>query len=251
MKRLLTVLCIAFLLMSALAGCKPTTTEPSGGSPTPTVSTPAPTTAPTAAPTATPAKQKAVITMIQNKVEIQEQLEAAAKEFNSSQNEVQVQILGSAGDDLMKVLQSQFASSPEKAPTIFTAGSGSEFEQFFNYMAPLDSTKASKLMVKGQAEPAMKDGKLYGLPLAIEGFGLVYNKTLFKAAGVDPANIKSMDDLIKASESLEKVQGVEKALAFAKESYFIFMHPFNWPFAVMKMRTQSLLFNILMLVLKN
>lgn len=179
-------------------------------------------------------KEKTVITMIQNKVEIQEQLEEAAKEYNKSQNEVEVKILGAAGDDLMKVLQSQFASTPEKAPTIFTAGSGSEFEKFFNYMIPLDSAKASKKIVKGQADDAMKDGKLYGLPVAIEGFGLIYNKEIFKEAGVKAEDIKSIDDLVKASEKLEKVKGVQHAIGFGKETYFKFMHPFNWPFAVMK-----------------
>lgn len=179
-------------------------------------------------------KEKTVITMIQNKVEIQEQLEEAAKEYNKSQNEVEVKILGAAGDDLMKVLQSQFASTPEKAPTIYTTGSGSEFEKFFSYMLPLDSAKASKKIVKGQADDAMKDGKLYGLPVAIEGFGLIYNKEIFKEAGVKAEDIKSMDDLVKACEKLEKVQGVQHAIGFGKETYFKFMHPFNWPFAIMK-----------------
>ncbi|MBU3145787.1 ABC transporter substrate-binding protein [Clostridium sp. CF012] len=178
-------------------------------------------------------KEKAVITVIQNKVEIQTQLEDAAKTFNSSQTDVEVQILGSAGDNLVTTLQSQFASSPEKAPTLFTCGSGSEFEKFFSFMAPLDSAKAAKQVAKGQADDAMKDGKLYGLPMAIEGFGLIYNKTMFKEAGVDPASIKSIDDLAQASKKLALVKGVKSPIAFAKETYFQFMHPFNWPFATM------------------
>lgn len=101
-------------------------------------------------------------------------------------------------------------------------------------MLPLDSAKASKKIVKGQADDAMKDGKLYGLPVAIEGFGLIYNKEIFKEAGVKAEDIKSMDDLVKACEKLEKVQGVQHAIGFGKETYFKFMHPFNWPFAIMK-----------------
>ncbi len=178
-------------------------------------------------------KEKAVITVIQNKVEIQTQLEDAAKAFNSSQSNVEVQILGSAGDNLVTTLQSQFASSPEKAPTLFTCGSGSEFDKFFNFMAPLDSSKAAAKISKGQADDAMKDGKLYGLPMAIEGFGLIYNKTMFKEAGIDAATIKTMDDLVQASQKLAKVKGVKSPIAFAKETYFQFMHPFNWPFATM------------------
>lgn len=178
-------------------------------------------------------KEKAVITLIQNKVEIQEQLEDAAKTFNESQGDVEVQILGSAGDNLVTTLQSQFASSPEKAPTLFTCGSGSEFEKFFDFMAPLDASKAAAKVAKGQADDAMKDGKLYGLPMAIEGFGLIYNKTMFKEAGVDAASIKTIDDLVEASKKLAKIKGVKSPIAFAKETYFQFMHPFNWPFATM------------------
>jgi len=178
-------------------------------------------------------KEKAVITVIQNKVEIQTQLEEAAATFNKSQSDVEVQILGSAGDNLVTTLQSQFASSPEKAPTLFTCGSGSEFEKFFSFMAPLDSAKAAKTVAKGQVDDAMKDGKLYGLPMAIEGFGLIYNKTMFKEAGVDPASIKSADDLVAASKKLALIKGVKSPIAFAKETYFQFMHPFNWPFATM------------------
>jgi raffinose/stachyose/melibiose transport system substrate-binding protein len=213
MKKSISVVCTIALVLSTMVGCS---AKP--------VSTPT---------TTAEKKEKAIITVIQNKVEIQEQLEAAAKDFNKTQSDVEVQILGSAGDNLVTTLQSQFASSPEKAPTIYTCGSGSEFEKFFNYMIPLDSAKAAKSIAKGQADDAMKDGKLYGLPMAIEGFGLIYNKAIFKEAAVDAASIKTIDDLVAASQKIAKVNGVKSPIAFAKETYFQFMHPFNWPFAVM------------------
>lgn len=208
MKKLLSIVCAISIGTATLVGCSPSTST-----------------------TTTP--KKAVVTLIQNKVEIQQELENAAKDFNSTHSDVEVQILGAAGDNLVTTLQSQFASSPEKAPTIFTCGSGSEFEKFFNYMAPLDSTKAAAKIAKGQSDDAMKDGKLYGLPMAIEGFGLIYNKAMFNEAGINAADIKSMSDLVLACQKLAKVKGVIKPLAFAKETYFQFMHPFNWPFAVM------------------
>jgi raffinose/stachyose/melibiose transport system substrate-binding protein len=209
MKKLLSVACALTVAATAMVGCGSSASQTSGTG------------------------QKAVVTVIQNKVEIQQQLEAAAKDFNSSHKDVEVKILGAAGDNLVTTLQSQFASTPEKAPTIFTCGSGSEFDKFFKYMAPLDSTKSASKIVKGQKEDSMKDGKLYGLPMAIEGFGLIYNKTIFKEAGVNADDIKSMDDLVAACQKLAQVKGVVKPLAFAKETYFQFMHPFNWPFAVM------------------
>lgn len=213
MKKSISVVCAVAIALATMVGCS----SKSGDS----------------QPTSSVKKEKTVVTLIQNKVEIQQQLEDAAKDFNKSQNDVEVQVLGAAGDNLVTTLQSQFASSPEKAPTIFTCESGGQFEKFFNYMIPLDSAKAAKNIAKGQADDAMKDGKLYGLPMAIEGFGLIYNKAIFKEAGVDAASIKTMDDLVAACQKLAKVNGVKAPIAFAKETYFQFMHPFNWPFAAM------------------
>ncbi len=215
MKRVLSILCIMALTITSIVGCSSKTAAPNAENNQQTK------------------KEKTVITLIQNKVEIQEQLEQAAKDFNSTHEDIELQVLGSAGDNLIATLQSQFASTPEKAPTIFTCQSGGEFEKFFNYMLPLDSTKASKNIAKGQADDAIKDGKLYGLPMAIEGFGLIYNKSIFKEAGVNAEDIKSMDALLDACAKLAKVKGVEKPIGFAKETYFQFMHPFNWPFASM------------------
>lgn len=212
MKKIISVVCALLLVAATLAGCS----KDKG-----TVSND------------TQPKEKAVITLIQNKVEIQQQLEAAAKTFNASQSDVEVKILGSAGDQLIQTLQSQFGSDPKTAPTIFTCQSGSEFDNFFNYMAPMDSSKSIQYMVESQVEGSKKDGTTYGLPMAVEGFGLVYNKSIFEKAGVDPAGIKTMEDLVAACEKISKVEGVKKPVAFSKETYFTFMQPFNWPFAVM------------------
>lgn len=220
MKKSLSVVCAVALALTTMVGCG----SNSG----------------TAQSTGTAAKQKAVVTVIQNKTEIQQQLEDAAKDFNASQNDVEVKVLGSAGDNLVQVLQSQFASDPKSAPTLFTCQSGSEFDKFFNYMAPMDSAKSASLMVPSQVADAKKDGKVYGLPLTVEGFGLVYNKSIFQQAGVDPTSIKSMDDLIAACQKIAKVNGVKSPIAFSKETYFSFMQPFNWPFAVMSNYADSI-----------
>lgn len=216
MKKFISVVCALLLVTATLAGCSKNN-EPASNDNT----------------NSSKPKEKAVVTLIQNKVEIQQQLEDAAKTFNASQSDVEVKVLGSAGDNLIQTLQSQFASDPKTAPTIFTCQSGSEFDKFFDYMAPMDSSKSIQYMVKSQVEDSRKDGTTYGLPMAVEGFGLVYNKDIFQKAGVDPASIKTMEDLVAAAEKISKVEGVKKPVAFSKETYFTFMQPFNWPFAVM------------------
>lgn len=174
---------------------------------------------------------KTVVTVMQNKVEIQEQLENAAKKFNESQEEVEVKILGVSGSDYDTNLQTQLASSPEKAATIFTTSGGPEGERFKDFMEPIEGSKAAENIAEGLDKGTIFDGKLYGLPTTVEGVGLIYNKDIFKSAGVDPTTIKSMEDLQNACKKLETVDGVDSAIGFATESYFKFMHFYNWPFA--------------------
>jgi raffinose/stachyose/melibiose transport system substrate-binding protein len=189
----------------------------------------------TSKPTSTDiSKKKVTITLMQNKVEIQDQLEEAATAFNKSQTGVEVKILGISGTDYIGNLQAQFASTPEKAATIFTAQGGAEADRFLKFMAPIEGSKAEAKIADGLKAGAVVDGKLYGLPTTVEGFGLVYNKTMFKEAGVDATAIKTVDDLITACKKLQGVKGVVNPIGFAKESYFQFVHPFNLAFATDK-----------------
>lgn len=184
--------------------------------------------------TTTSSAKKIIVTLMQNKVEIQPQMQKVAAAFNKSQKEVEVKILGISGTDYLGNLQAQFASSPKKACTIFTSAAGPEQARFLKFMAPLDKAKAKSNIATGLATDATVGGKLYGLPVSVEGFGLVYNKAMFKEAGINPSSLKTMDAFIAACTKLEKINGVEHAVGFAKESYFSFMHPFNWGFGVMK-----------------
>lgn len=51
------------------------------------------------------------------------------------------------------------------------------------------------------------DGKLYGIPLLVDTRILFYNKTMLKEAGVDPASIKTWNDLESAAVKLTKREG--------------------------------------------
>jgi raffinose/stachyose/melibiose transport system substrate-binding protein len=206
------------IVASALVGCSSSTSSTSSAGST----------------SSNTVAKKVTITLMQNKVEIQNQLEQAAAAFNKSQSGVEVKILGISGTDYLGNLQAQFAASPEKAATIFTAQGGAEQDRFLKFMAPIEGSKAAEKIADGLRAGALVDGKLYGLPTTVEGFGLVYNKTMFKEAGVDATAIKNVDDLIAACKKLQAVKGVVNPIGFAKESYFQFMHPFNVAFATDK-----------------
>jgi raffinose/stachyose/melibiose transport system substrate-binding protein len=220
MKRILGLLVAAAMVVFAFAGC--------AGSPSPATSAaPAVTNAPASAAPA----GKVNITLMSSKVEIQTDLQTVVDDYNQSQDKVTVELLGTSGDNYATVLQSQFSSSPEKAPTIFTI-SGPDASKFEQFMAPLASSKASGMIADNFKADVTVDGQIMGLPMAVEGYGLVYNKDMFQKAGVDASQITSIDALAAACEKLKGVEGVTHPLAFAKENYFIFIHPFNWAFAV-------------------
>lgn len=167
------------------------------------------------------------ITLMQSKTEIQSDLQTVIDAFNESHENIEVELLGTSGDNYATVLQSNFAAEPETAPTIFSM-SGPDAANFQQFMAPLDDTEASALLPDSLKGPVTVDGKIYGLPSAVEAYGLIYNADMLDEVGIDPDSITSMDALVDAFEKLADVDGVESPLGFAKENYFIFIHFFNW-----------------------
>jgi ABC-type sugar transport system, periplasmic component len=185
------------------------------------------------ASSAASASSKTTITIMQSKTEIQSDLQKVVNYYNNSQNKVTVNLLGTSGDSYATVLQTQFSATPGKAPTIYTI-SGFSATKFNPYMASLESSKAAKLLYSDFKGEVTVNGKISGLPMAVEGYGLIYNKSIFKKAGVTASKITSISSLVSACKKLQSVKGVEHPIAFSKENYFSFVHVFNWALAVSK-----------------
>ncbi len=167
------------------------------------------------------------ITFMKSKTEIQSDLQTVVDDFNEKNEGIEVELLGTSGDNYATVLQSNFAADPATAPTIFSM-SGPDTVNFEKFMAPLDDTEAAKLLPDNLKDAVVIDDKLIGLPSAVEGYGLIYNADMLSDAGIDPASLNSIDALVSAFEKLATVEGVDAPLGFAKENYFIFIHFFNW-----------------------
>lgn len=70
-------------------------------------------------------------------------------------------------------------------------------------------------------------GKTYGVPQTTDALGLLYNKRIFKEAGVEPP--KTMDELLAAAEKLtNKEKGQYGLYLRGSEAYFL--QPFIWSF---------------------
>jgi raffinose/stachyose/melibiose transport system substrate-binding protein len=169
--------------------------------------------------TAAPVKLKK-ISLFQSKVEIAEALEAAAKKYTAETGN-EIEVWGSAGDAYATQLQAKLAAN--EGPTIFSVGSGAETEKFKSYYADLSNESYVK-----NISPNMEvkiDGKVVGVPMAVEGFGLVYNKGL-----VDSKDVTDLDSFV-AMLKKQKADG-KNGFSLSSEAYFLIGHIINTPFAL-------------------
>ena len=145
--------------------------------------------------------KKTTVTMLGTiKVEIQDQFLAAASSYNKSQNCYTLKSI--PGDRNITFLQNVTPKYAAKdAPTIMYD------LQFIPEMADkvmnLKNTKLAKLTTKELLAAGNVNGKQVGLPSTAEAFGLLYNKKVIKAAGIDVTKIKTRSDLEKAFKTLE------------------------------------------------
>jgi len=162
----------------------------------------------------------APISIFQSKVEIAGELEALAKKYTEETGNP-LEVWGSAGDAYITQLQARLTAN--EGPTIFSVQPGEEAERFKSYYHDLSNEAYVADLAEGIGLEI--DGKIMGMPLAVEGFGLVYNTDL-----VDPANVK---DLASFTETLKqlKADGVN-GLSLSQEAYFLIGHLINTPFSL-------------------
>jgi raffinose/stachyose/melibiose transport system substrate-binding protein len=103
-------------------------------------------------------------------------------------------------------------------------GFGTEVNQIANYLEDLGDLPC----VKDIAGPMLgKAGdRIVGIPYTVEGFGLVYNKSL-----INPANVRDYNSFVRMLQE-QKAKGIN-GFGLSQESYFLIGHILNAPFAVM------------------
>ncbi|MBP5159814.1 MAG: ABC transporter substrate-binding protein [Lachnospiraceae bacterium] len=160
------------------------------------------------------------IIIFQSKVEISDQLEALAKEYQKETG-VEVEVWGTTGDDYFQQLKTKLSNN--QGPTLFSLAPGSESRQLSAYLEDLKDLSFIDKIASGMADTV--DGKLAGIPYTVEGFGLVYNKSL-----IDASKITDNASLIAMMQDMQS-KGIT-GVGLSQESYFLIGHILNTPFAV-------------------
>ncbi|GLB58632.1 ABC transporter substrate-binding protein [Cytobacillus sp. NCCP-133] len=169
------------------------------------------------------------LNLFQFKVEIAEQLQEMIAEFEKEHPNIKVKLeTVGGGADYGAALKAKFASGEQ--PDIFNNGGFKELELWKEHLADLSNEPWAKHVLPiGKVPMTDTDGKLYGMPVNLEGYGFIYNKDLFEEAGItEPPN--TISQLKDAAEKL-KDKGITPFSAGYGEWWVIGQHLLNIPFA--------------------
>lgn len=172
--------------------------------------------------------KKVTLKMFQFKVEIAEPLAKLAAEYEKANPGVKIQIdTVGGGSDYGAALMAKFNSGDK--PDIFNNGGFSDLDKWIEHLEDLSDQPWVKDMVPVAKEPMTKNGKLYGQPLNLEGYGFLYNKDLFAQAGITelPKTLSQLEDAAKKLQD----KGVQPFVNGYGEWWVLGNHFVNIPFA--------------------
>ena len=148
-----------------------------------------------------PAVEGGSITLVSNKIEIDAPLRAFAALYEEKTG-VRVEIRSFGGETpYAPALAAMFASGAE--PEIFA------FEGLSGYEDAKEGGRITDLSDQPWVSDTDlarldEDGHVVGFPVAVEGWGLAYNKALLEQAGVDPATMINIEGIRAAFDTINE-----------------------------------------------
>jgi raffinose/stachyose/melibiose transport system substrate-binding protein len=147
------------------------------------------------------AERKITLNVRNPKVEISTQFEQMVNVYEKENPhvDIQIQTVGGATDDLAD-LKAQIAAGT--GPDIFTNNGYESAKLWSKYLEDLSDQPWVKNAYNDALLPMKFDGMIYGMPVNMEGYGFIYNKDLFKKAGINTVP-KTLTELKEAAEKLQ------------------------------------------------
>lgn len=148
-----------------------------------------------------PAGEVVTIKIMNFKVEIAEQFNKLKEEYEKTHPGVKLQIdtlLG--GDDYNTQLKARFASG--EMPDIFNNEGYNQMDAWVEYLEDLSDQPWVEHEIDIAKEPTTRDGKVYGMPVGLEGLGFLYNKDMFAKAGITELP-KTLSELEAVAQKLQ------------------------------------------------
>ena len=181
---------------------------------------------------------KITINLYQNKSEIADQLQAAADQYTEENPNVKINVESIQGNDYNTNLKAKLMNND----SVDIYALGDDISNMTDYIEDLSDQDWVSHAVEGSLDAVTIDGKVYGIPVSVEGYGLVYNKDIFKDAGIDASTLTSYDAIDAAFANLQEqinsgklkdkypqLEAVEEYAA--KETWIPGLHTLNAPLA--------------------
>ena len=173
------------------------------------------------------------VKVFQLKVEINDALQELAKKYEAEKGvKVEISSVG-GGADYGASLKAEFQKGTE--PDIFMIQGAGDYGVWKHKIDDLSAEKWIGQAVNGTLDTVTIDGKVYGMPAATEGYGLMYNKDILDKAGIDPKSLDTFDKLKSAFEKLDSKKaelGIDNVVSYTtKETWVTGNHTFNIPLA--------------------
>ncbi|MED3760905.1 ABC transporter substrate-binding protein [Peribacillus frigoritolerans] len=176
-------------------------------------------------------ERKITLDLRNPKVEISTQFEEMTRAYERENPHVNIRVhtVGGAMDDLAD-LKAEMATGT--GPDIFTNSGYENAKLWRNYLEDLSGEPWINQAYKESLTPVTLDGKIYGMPVNLEGYGFIYNKDLFKQAGItdQPA---TLSELTAAAEKLQNA-GITPFATGYYEDWKLGDHLMNVAFAQQK-----------------
>ncbi|MDT8297729.1 MAG: ABC transporter substrate-binding protein, partial [Spirochaetaceae bacterium] len=157
--------------------------------------------------------KKPTIVLAQNKPEIDAQLKAYAAQWGEANNvEVIIKSCGGGTCELGEMLKADYAAG--EMPDIFVIAGLQDYLEWQSIVLDL----SGESWVSKTSVAFTNEGKTYGFPVAVEGWGMAYNADILAEAGVDPASLVNLDgyrDAFAKLDAMKDALGLDAVVSMA------------------------------------
>lgn len=180
--------------------------------------------------TSSATEDQVTIDIFNYKVEMKEQFEELVNQYTNENPDVEIKVKTvGGGTNWESTLKTTFASGEE--PDVFPVGGPSQVAEYRDSLADVSDTAAADAALEGTLKSVVDGDEILGLPFNQEGFGIIYNKSIFEEAGVSAEDILTFEDLenaVKEIDSQKSDLGIDAVFAFpGKEKWIMGNHIAN------------------------
>ncbi len=153
------------------------------------------------------------VTIMQNKVEIDAELKALGQAFQEESG-IELVVKTCGGDSCIPATQLRAAINAGEAPDIFVIEGPEDYQIWSEYISDL----SQESWVSFTDLAFMADNKVFGFPVAVEGWGMGYNKNLLDKAGIDPmtlTNYTAYKNAFELLDSMKDALGIESVVSMS------------------------------------